>query len=645
MAKSKIYIKPSRRGTFTSAAKKRGKGVQEFAKQVVKNPGNYSPTMRKKAQFAVNSAKWNREDGGMVPKYGLGGDIFAGAATGAAAGAAVAPPFGAIAGTVIGGVAGLVSGKKKQKAKKEQEELMLKNQTRQRRLAELESDVNYQPVMKKGGEVSSHPSRREIKINPYQEYLGSKSKDISLKDLESFIHTESKRIKSIRNLLKNPNKWEKGLTEDKLKNRLDRTIKNINEAKDLISKKPKLRGKSVDVDAVSFACGGRVMRKYPLGGLIPYDDTMPIETEGGESGVEPDGDQFNIQGPSHAQGGVPMEAEVGTRIFSDKLTQPGTNATYSDLNKPIASKITKYQEIVDDPYSTKTAKRTAQRMLDRLTLEQDALFNEQQALNGNNTGQNQMVPKAQEGIQVEDWMLSPFETGPTVDPEDLALFEGNLEDKNIMPFGQRLMEGAEKFASQAAPITQAATAFAPALLNIGQGLFGEVEQEDPSLYSNVAGQAALARLRGRRYNIDPQIEATRRAFAGARRNLAARTRGEQLAGAGTLGAAQAQAESAIQAQKQNIEDQYLSEAAQMTAQLGAQESAIQQSVAARNAQARAARRNILRKGVEQAATATQFRQRQANLSEMDRRRLEILNQMFPNFGGLTEEDYTFKLKR
>ena len=46
MAKD-IYIKPSKRGTFTAAASRRGLGVQEFATRVINNPDNYSEAMRK----------------------------------------------------------------------------------------------------------------------------------------------------------------------------------------------------------------------------------------------------------------------------------------------------------------------------------------------------------------------------------------------------------------------------------------------------------------------------------------------------------------------------------------------------------------------------------------------------------------------
>lgn len=54
-----IYIKPSKRGTFTAAATKHGMGVQEFASKVLRNKENYSPSLVKKANFARNASKWH----------------------------------------------------------------------------------------------------------------------------------------------------------------------------------------------------------------------------------------------------------------------------------------------------------------------------------------------------------------------------------------------------------------------------------------------------------------------------------------------------------------------------------------------------------------------------------------------------------
>ena len=65
----KIHIAPSRKGTFTAAAKKHGKSVQAFASQVLAHKENYSPAMVKKANFARNAAKWHW-DGGLIERFG-----------------------------------------------------------------------------------------------------------------------------------------------------------------------------------------------------------------------------------------------------------------------------------------------------------------------------------------------------------------------------------------------------------------------------------------------------------------------------------------------------------------------------------------------------------------------------------------------
>lgn len=53
-----INIKPSKRGTFTKAAKQHGMSVQGFANRVLRNPSKYSAAIRKKANFAHNAAGW-----------------------------------------------------------------------------------------------------------------------------------------------------------------------------------------------------------------------------------------------------------------------------------------------------------------------------------------------------------------------------------------------------------------------------------------------------------------------------------------------------------------------------------------------------------------------------------------------------------
>ena len=66
-----IHIKPSKKGTFTAAAKKHGKSVQAFASQVLANKENYSPAMVKKANVARNFGGHKHADGGLIERYGI----------------------------------------------------------------------------------------------------------------------------------------------------------------------------------------------------------------------------------------------------------------------------------------------------------------------------------------------------------------------------------------------------------------------------------------------------------------------------------------------------------------------------------------------------------------------------------------------
>lgn len=56
-----IHIKKENRGKFTQAANRNGMSVQSFATKVLNAPkGKYSSTLRKRANFAKNAAKWHK---------------------------------------------------------------------------------------------------------------------------------------------------------------------------------------------------------------------------------------------------------------------------------------------------------------------------------------------------------------------------------------------------------------------------------------------------------------------------------------------------------------------------------------------------------------------------------------------------------
>ena len=58
---SGIHIKKANRGKFTAAAERAGMGVQAYARKILRAPkGKYSSTLRKRANFAANAAKWHK---------------------------------------------------------------------------------------------------------------------------------------------------------------------------------------------------------------------------------------------------------------------------------------------------------------------------------------------------------------------------------------------------------------------------------------------------------------------------------------------------------------------------------------------------------------------------------------------------------
>ena len=59
MTAKPIKIQPSKRGTFTAAAKKSGQTVAGKTRSVLADP-HASPAMKRKAQFAKNAKKWGK---------------------------------------------------------------------------------------------------------------------------------------------------------------------------------------------------------------------------------------------------------------------------------------------------------------------------------------------------------------------------------------------------------------------------------------------------------------------------------------------------------------------------------------------------------------------------------------------------------
>ena len=402
--------KQYKRSKFNTAASRRGMDAEEFASMVLANPSEYS-------QETINKAKY------MLPKYDIGGDIFGGAASGVGVGAAFGGHVGAAIGGVVGAVGGLFSGKSRERQEKAALEAQRKtdmaNSARQGRFAEMQSEeqYNYAPVFAYGGYMENPPTGMqtvldETTITNEGKVQGEAFKPASTVTTSNYqpisrrtYYLENKRAGIIPDSVtfekfnKDFDKYSPKSDDYKYDQKSGKVYKNFPDIQ--ITEEDKYNYRKLGVKPPMkgrYVAAGNIQTKMAYGGNIT--GIPNVEVEGEESIQMPNGESFMPQGPSHAQGGIPMELPNNTRVFSKKLNVPGTKNKFSEIHDKTSKKIKNYEDTIDDPYATPVAKQTAKRMVEKLRNKQDVLFETQQALNGNNNNTNQTLPKAEEGIRV-----------------------------------------------------------------------------------------------------------------------------------------------------------------------------------------------------------------------------------------------------
>lgn len=104
---------------------------------------------------------------------------------------------------------------------------------------------------------------------------------------------------------------------------------------------------------------------------------VPVEVEGNEMGETPDGQLLDFQGPSHEEGGIPVDLPSGTKIYSDRVAIDGK--TMAQRKKARERKINALQKKADK--GDKVAKDTLERYMMTLQKEEELDMNIQQMLN------------------------------------------------------------------------------------------------------------------------------------------------------------------------------------------------------------------------------------------------------------------------
>ena len=116
-------------------------------------------------------------------------------------------------------------------------------------------------------------------------------------------------------------------------------------------------------------------QQYAMGG---QSNNPNAEVEGDELMRYPDGSTQLMNGPSHENGGIPVNIPQGTEIFSDRLKLPGSKKTIAEEAKKYATD--KEDKILSNKKSTSIAKNTAKLSSQFKQQKLDELFNAQEQL-------------------------------------------------------------------------------------------------------------------------------------------------------------------------------------------------------------------------------------------------------------------------
>ncbi len=188
-----------------------------------------------------------------------------------------------------------------------------------------------------------------------------------------------------------------------------------------------------------------------------------------------------------------------------------------------------------------------------------------------------------------------------------------------------------------------AAQFAPAAYNMYQGLFGKPDELNYSDYRNPYTGRIMRNLEDRRYNVRPELEANELAYQTARRNVrqVAPGVGNLLTNYNALSGNRMRADAQALARKQNMENQWRGQDAQILANMGAQEAATKLNVDDYNAQARAAKQQALSTGLDQLAGSAANIMSERNMKSRDAGLYSVLDSYLSAFdlGDLTNDQY------
>ena len=312
--------------------------------------------------------------------------------------------------------------------------------------------------------------------------------------------------------------------------------------------------------------------------------------------------------------------------------------------------------------ATNTSKNTAKLMLKRLRSRLDSLYNEQEQLKAE-SGLGDSGQQMKCGGKIRKFTLAGTVDGEVPYWERQGTeyqggqYTGGYDFSNQASAapsmeGAQGGQGSQEYGFDWGNAAWSALGAAPNIYNMAMGM-GKPDLLNESEYFNPQYNKSIDLMSNRRFNVNPLLERISTAERIGARDLSQNvtSSGGYLAGRTGLSAARMRAEGDVYANKQNMDNQYLAEEAQMRSQLGSERAGTKLTVRDINDRNKAARRNYLAAGMSGLGTWANQQQLSGNRNNVDSLTMDIFRstpwfaERFPTFNAYKPGQRLKKTKR
>jgi hypothetical protein len=392
--------------------------------------------------------------------------------------------------------------------------------------------------------------------------------------------------------------------------------------------------------------GGSAVGSYAKGGYAVDDRGFAnSELEDNEVYRTPKGTIYQVNGRTHAEGGEQFNLPQGTEILGKNIV-PGTNKSYKDFGDKLMKDYNKFTKILSEKH-TPLAKKTATMMLDKTQKQFSELMQHQESMKGSHQmPDGSMMRNEDMNTQYARGGVKRYDVGnttedPQITPQDWMYNSSSWRNKldptnpEFTNLGSNKMstdpDSKQPFEWQDA-LTEAGT-LAPIAYNLSQGLFGKAQKLDPKQFYNPNENQSMNLMRSRRYNANPELENNRLQQSTYLRNLrqGAASQSQYLGGLQAGSTMKQRADAETYARKQNTDNQYIGQEAEMLGNFGAQRAQTNLTIQDINDRNASAKKSYIPTALSQLQQYSQNARMTKNLKGRDAQLMDIYKKMFRGY--------------